>query len=169
MDNTYIKLFRSIKDWRYKTDPNMVALWVEILVQANRFEHKYKDDLFEVGSFPTSLQELSRNTGLTIQQVRTGLRRLNGEEITCESTNKGTKIYVVKYAEFQGCDDDDNKQTNTQSTRNQHTTNNSIRKKESKKGINRYNNDSLPTYDTSGNATLSTEEELELLGLLGRA
>ena len=169
MDNTYIKLFRSIKDWRYKTDPNMVALWVEILIQANRFEHKYKEDMFEVGSFPTSLQELSRNTGLTIQQVRTGLRRLNGEEITCESTNKGTKICVVKYAEFQGCDDDNNTQINTQSTRNQHTANNSIRKKESKKGRNIYNDDSLPVYDASNNETISMEEELELLGLMGRA
>lgn len=147
----------------------MVALWVEILLQANRFEHQWREETFEVGSFPTSLQELAQNTGLSIQQVRTGLRRLNGQEITCESTNKGTKIFVVKYAEFQGCDDDDNTQINKQSTRNQHAINNSIRKKESKKGINRYNNDSLPIYDTSINTSMSQEEELELLGLMGKA
>ena len=176
MDNTYIKLFRSIKDWRYKTDPNMVALWVEILVQANRFEHKYREDTFEVGSFPTSLQELSKNTGLTIQQVRTGLRRLNGEEITCQSTKKGTKISVVKYAEFQGVDEGTNTDSNNQSTHHQHTGNKVAthnqqllkkeRKEESKKGNIL---DALPVYDSSNNIIMSQEDELELLGLMGKA
>lgn len=174
MDNTYIKLFRSLKDWRYKTEPNMVALWVEILIQANRFERKWKGETFEAGSFPTSLKELSRATGLTIQQVRTGLKRLDGEEITITSTNQGTKIYVVKYGEFQGCDDDDNTQNNKQSTHEQHTNNTRItheqqlykkeRKEERKKEIDNY-----PIYDSSKNVNMSYEEELELLNLMGKA
>lgn len=167
MDGTYIKLFRDIKDWRYKQDPNMVALWVEILIQANRYDRMYKEDMFEAGSFPTSLKRLSENTGLSIQQVRTGLKRLNGEEITCTSTNKGMKIYVVKFAQFQGFDEGANTQINTQSTRNQHATNNSIRKKESKKGRKDIYN--IPLYDDSLNKVMSEEEELELLNLMGRA
>lgn len=163
----YIKLFRQLKDWRYKTDPNMVALWVEILLQANRFDKEYKNEVFEVGSFPTSLKKLSEETGLSIQQVRTGLKRLNGKEITCQSTSEGTKICVVKYAEFQGCDDGINTPTNTRSTHYQQTINNSIRKKERKKGKDIY--DSIPIYDSSCNPNISSEEEMELLGLMGRA
>lgn len=167
MDNGYIKLFRSIKNWRYKKDPVMVALWMEILLQANRFDHEWRDEMFETGSFPTSLKELADNTGLSIQQVRTGLRRLNGKEITCESTNKGTKISVLKYGFYQGCQEDANTQINTQSTRNQHAINNSIKKEEGKKGRNIYN--SIPVYDDSLNRVMDKEEELELLNLMGKA
>ena len=116
----------------------MVALWIEILLQANVYENEWHGVKYECGSFPTSIKKLSESTGITVQQVRTCLKRLKStNEITIESTSLGTKISIVKWAEYQGLDSNsnklDNKPSNKRSTNDQQTINNTIRKKESNK------------------------------------
>ena len=165
----YIKLDRSLLKWEWKDDPYMVALWIEILLQANWEDRRWHGNEYEKGSFPTSVQKLAKGTGLTVQQTRTCLNRLKStNEITIESTKAGTKIKVVKWAEYQGFDPDINKQINIQSnkrlTNDQQTANNTIRNKEIKEGKNIYN--SLPSYDPSKNKIMSEEEENELLELM---
>ena len=116
----------------------MVALWIEILLQANYYDSEWHGKQYECGSFPTSIAKLSEATGLTTQQVRTCLNRLKStSEITIESTSQGTKIKVVKWAEYQGSDSKSNKQnnkrSNKRSTSDQQAINNTIRNKERKK------------------------------------
>ena len=133
MSNGYIKLDRRLLDWEWKDDPNMVALWIEILLQANFKEHNYHGDYFEPGTFPTSVEKLSRATGLTVRQVRTCLERLKKtKELTIESTNKGTKICVVKWAQYQGQYPESDKQNDKRTTNERQAIDNSLRKKESK-------------------------------------
>ena len=140
----YIKLDRGLKNWEWKDKPNMVALWIEILLQANYYDSKWHGKVYEAGSFPTSIAKLSTSTGLTAQQIRTCLNRLKStNEITIESTSHGTKICVTKWADYQCCGDDNNKQNNkqvnNQLTSNQQTNNNTIRKKEGNKEKNKDN------------------------------
>ena len=165
---SFIKLSRKLLSWGWKDDPNMVALWIEILLQANWYDTEWHGRKYEKGSFPTSIAKLAENTGLSVQTVRTCLNRLKStNEITIEATKAGTKISVVKYSLYQGYDDDANKATNKVSnnhlTNDQQTANNTIRKKERKKYKNIY------IYDSSENKNVSEEEEQELLELMGRA
>ena len=169
----FIKLSRKLLKWEWKDDPNTMALWINILLNANWEDRSWHGKSYERGSFPTSIGKLARETGLTIQQTRTCLNRLKStNEITIESTNVGTKIKVVKWAEYQCYDDNSNKRFNTpsnnQSTNDQQTANNTIRNIRNKELKNIYN--SVPVYDPSINETMSKEEEEELLELMkGRA
>lgn len=137
----YIKLDRKLLNWEWADDPNTIALWIHILLQANWEDRSWHGQTFERGSFPTSVAKLAKGTGLSIQQTRTCLDRLKStNEITIRATNKGTKIIVEKWEEYQCSDglsnEQDNKRNNKQSTSNQQTKqqaiNNSLRKKEEK-------------------------------------
>ena len=119
---SYIKLDRAIKNWRYKTKPEYVALWLEILISANWESKKWFEEELSVGEFITSREHLAESTGLSVQQVRTILKKLDNEEIIVKSTNKYTKISVIKWEEYQ-CYEENQPTTNQQLTNNQPTTN----------------------------------------------
>ena len=126
MNEGYIMLHRAIKDWRYKNKPNFVALWIEILIEANWKKKRWQDVELNEGEFITSRQHLSQNTGLTEMQVRSILNKLNGEEITIKTTNKFTQIKVNKWLDYQCCDDENNQDFNQQITNKQPTNNQQI-------------------------------------------
>jgi len=112
---SYIKLDRKMLEWEWRDYPEMVALWVYILLKANYKANKWHGEEFPEGTFPTSLDRLSADTGLSVRTVRTCLERLNESgEISIESTKKGTKIKVTKWADFQGSTDDYDMATDTQ-------------------------------------------------------
>lgn len=160
---SFIKLDRKILSWEWKDDPHMVALWIEILLQANYAESRWHGEVYEKGSFPTSIEKLAKATGLTQSQVRTCLKKLKmTNEIAISSTNKGTKICVVKWAFYQGCDDDDDKQNRKQVSKQ--IANKSQHLKKEKKERNQ--EDILPVYDPSQNKTMTQEQEEELLELM---
>lgn len=123
----YIKLDRAIENWRYKTKPNYVALWVELLLRANHSAKKWNDIVIERGQFVTSYESLQKGTGLSLQQIRTIFNKLKEEEITIKTTNKYSLITIVNYDKYQGEITTTNKQTNNQEdeilTNNQQTTN----------------------------------------------
>lgn len=115
---SYIKLDRKLLKWEWIEDPNVVALWIFVLLNANYKAVTWRNATYEPGSFPTSLQKLAVGTGMSVQQIRTALKKLQStSEITCETTNQGMKIIVQKWAEYQGCDDDNNTQTTLEPTR----------------------------------------------------
>lgn len=123
---SYIRIDRALQNWRYKTKPEYVALWVEILLSANWEEKTWMDIKVKRGEFITSLEHLSERTGLSVQQVRTILKHLISNEIDVKSTNKYTLIRVLKYSKYQ---DNNRKLTNNQQTTNkQLTTTNKLNK-----------------------------------------
>lgn len=144
MNNGYIKLDRALFDWRYATKPNYVALWIHILLKANHKSKEWENITIQRGQLVTSLESLSKGTGISVQTVRTILKRLNGEELTYKSTNRYTLITILKYDEYQSSDDDTNKQINNQLTNNQQTTNkqlttnNNVKKDKNDKNIYTY-------------------------------
>lgn len=122
-ENGYIKLHRSIVNWGWWSCPNTAHLFVHCLLKAN-FEDKIWQGIeIKRGSFVTSLEILSKETGLTVQEVRTALKHLiSTNEITNKSTSKNRIITVVKYNEYQ----DNNNQSNKQVTNEQQTDNKQI-------------------------------------------
>ena len=94
---SYIKLDRKLLRWEWKDDPKMVALWIEILLQANWCENEYHGKTYEIGSFPTSYRKLAKATGLTVKEVRTCLGSLErAHQVALERAHDGTKIKVIK-------------------------------------------------------------------------
>ena len=128
---TYVNLFRKFTEWEWYKDVPVKTLFLHCLIRANYRAQKYKGRTIERGSFVTSRKNLSLETGLTEQQVRTALGKLvDTKEITRKTTNKETVISVVNYDKYQpnrlSKDQSINQQDNQQATNEQPTNNQQI-------------------------------------------
>lgn len=153
---SYIKLDRALRGWRYKDKPEYVALWVDLLLNANWEEKQWHDITVHRGELITSYANLAKNTGLSVQNVRTIIGNLLAQELTCKSTNKYTLINIIKWEEYQ-CEEE--KPTSTL-TNNQQTTNKQLTTTKEYKEYKNIKNNILPIYDTSINPP-SNEERFE--------
>lgn len=128
MNTGYIKLSRKLRDWRWYGTPNMVAVWVELLLRAKFEDGYYNGKLIKKGCAVYGREELAKKLGLKPQQIRTCINRLKStNEITTESTNKFTIVTIVKWEEYQYILKDDNQQNNQQANHqltNKQPTNN---------------------------------------------
>lgn len=101
----WIKLHRSMLDWEWYDDFNTCRLFVHCLLKANHKEKKWKGISIPRGSFFTSLDSLSNETGLSKRQIRTSLDKLflTGE-LTGSKHPRGRMIAVSGYDLFQDSD-----------------------------------------------------------------
>lgn len=139
MTGGFIVIHRKLFDWEWYGQPEMTALWLHLLLSANWEDKTWRGHLIERGSFVTTLSSLSRETGLSIQQVRTGLKKLQSStQINIQTTHEATKITICNYESYQSEQILDNTPNNTQPTREAtHTEqNNNITSKEEKSGTN---------------------------------
>lgn len=120
----WIKLHSKLTEWEWASRPEVLALWIHILLRANFKEKRWEGKVIPRGSFITGRKALAEATGLTEQQVRSGLTRLaSTNEIDIKSTNRYTIITVCKYDDYQVLENEDNQQTtNEQPTNNQQIT-----------------------------------------------
>lgn len=99
----YIKLYRKFVDCSWYRNANAKALFVHLLLTA-----EYKDGYIngvwvQRGQVLTTLPELSQQTGLTAQNLRTALKFLKNEKNITEClTGKQRLITVVNYEDYQG-------------------------------------------------------------------
>jgi uncharacterized phage protein (TIGR02220 family) len=124
MNIGWIKLHRQFKDWEWYNKSEMVHLFIHCLIKSNFKEGNFQGIEVEKGSFITSLKHLSDETNISIQTIRTCLKKLQlTKEIDVKSTNKLTKITICKYDSYQFESDEANKQlTNNQQTTNKQLT-----------------------------------------------
>lgn len=144
----YLKIFRKMVFWEWYTDVNTKVLFLHCLIMANWKPGRWKGISYERGQFITSLESLSKETGLTVQQVRTSLQHLIATgELTSKSTNKNRIITVVSFDRYQGEQQAEwqanNKQNNKQSTSNQQATNNRYKNIKNNKKV-KNNKDAFP-------------------------
>lgn len=124
----WIKIHRQILDWEWYSDNNAFRVFMHLILKANHKEKRYKGIELKSGSVITSRDILAFETGLSVQQIRTALDKLKStNEITIETSSKGTIIQVVKYEKYQLST---NETTNEQPTNNQQVTTNKNDKKE---------------------------------------
>ena len=138
----HIKLYRQMIDWEWFTDPKTAHFWVYLLLRANWRDGRFRGIEVKRGQLLMSLQDMAKETGLSVQNVRTAINRLKStRQVTCQSTRYGMLISIVKYDNFQILEDDTNTQTNTPSnnelTRNQHATNTQLTTNEEYKEVNK--------------------------------
>lgn len=149
--NGYIKLHRSIMDWRWYDDPNTFRMFVHLLLKANHAAKDWRTIKVERGQVVTSRSRLARELNLTEQNVRTALDHLVlTKEVTMESTKTYTLINVINWDKYQCASTEGNQLsnqlsnqelTNDQPTGNQQVTTNKNDKKNKKD-----KNDKKDTY-----------------------
>jgi hypothetical protein len=105
MAEGWIKLHRQLIDSEWFTDVNTNHLFMYCLIRANHKDAKWQGLDIGRGQFVTSLDSLSKATGLTVRQIRTSLKKLiTTSNLTSNSTNKYRLITVTNYDTYQ--DDD---------------------------------------------------------------
>jgi len=130
MSNGWIKIHRQILDWEWYDEPNVMRLFLHLLLKANHKDKSYRGTLIKKGMLLTGRDLLAKETGLSIQQIRTAINKLKStNEITIKTNKQGSVIEVVKYAEYQILT---NVVTNKQPDSNQQLTTNKNVKKEKK-------------------------------------
>ena len=121
----WLKLYRKILDWEWADDPNMVALYVRLLCMASRTDCNWHGIDVSRGQIITSLAQLNMKSGISIQKLRTCLKRLEKSgEITSRSTNQYRLITLCNYDTYQSEKKPANKRSNKQSTSEQQASNN---------------------------------------------
>lgn len=126
-DNEYIKLNRKIISWEWYLNINVKTLFIHCLLKANWKDGKFEGKEVKRGSFVTSLDKLKTETGLSIQQIRTALDKLQSTgEITSKSYSKYRIITVINYEQYQADNKQNNKQDNKQVTSNQQASNKQV-------------------------------------------
>ncbi len=127
----WIQLHRSLQKWEWYTDVNTCHLFLHLLLSANHKQTKWRGQTIKVGQLMTGRKILSTETGLTEQQIRTCLKRLEStSEITITKYNKYSIITVTNWNQYQ--------QKNDKSTSNQPATN---QQPTTSNNINNINND----------------------------
>ena len=101
-DNSWIKLPRNFVNWSWYHDANMVQLYLYLLLNANVYDVKYNDITIKRGECLVSLNHLSKETGISLQKLRTGLTRLQRtKEIEYKKLQNGRIIVLVDFNKFQ--------------------------------------------------------------------
>ena len=102
VDNSWIKLPRNFVNWSWYHDANMVQLYLYLLLNANVYDVKYNDITIKRGECLVSLNHLSKETGISLQKLRTGLARLQRtKEIEYKKLQNGRIIVLVEFNKFQ--------------------------------------------------------------------
>lgn len=108
--NGFVKIYRSFLEWEWWDDKNTFRLFMTILLLANWKDKKWHGKVIPRGSFWTSLESLSKKSGLTLKQTRTSLNKLIATgEVASKGANDGRLITVVNYDFYQS---DDGKRAN---------------------------------------------------------
>ena len=97
----YIYLFKSIRNWRYAKEPFTRLVFEELLLTANYQDEEFiytdmddkgkeKKILIKRGQVTTSIRQIAESTGISLQSVRTALKKL-------QSTQEIIKHELPKY------------------------------------------------------------------------
>ena len=124
----WITLHRKFLTWEWFDKPEMVQLFIWLLLNANYTDKKWQGQVIKRGQILTTTPKIMEALRLTEQQTRTCIGRLKSTgEITCKSTNKYTIITICNYDRYQddnfASNGQNNGQTNTPATDKQRTNN----------------------------------------------
>ena len=102
----WIKLQREYTQWQWFTCVNVAHLFTYLLLTVNHKENCWMGNIVKPGQTITSYQQLANATGLSVQNVRTALKKLiKTGDITVKTTNKFTIISVVEWEKYQEKED----------------------------------------------------------------
>jgi uncharacterized phage protein (TIGR02220 family) len=122
----WIKIHRKFLDWEWFNKSEAVHLFMYLLLKANHKDGQWQGIDVCKGQFITSFGRISTDTGISLQTIRTLLKKFEKtNEINIQTTNKFSVITICKYEDYQTEEIETNKQlTNKQQTTNKQLTTN---------------------------------------------
>lgn len=134
MISDFIVLHRKFMNWEWASSPNMVTVFLHCLLKANYKDGRFQGVEVPRGTFVMSQEGFSSECGLTRQQLRTALKKLESTgEISQKTTSRFTLITVCNYCKYQDYQPADNQQiTNEQPADNQQITTRETKKQRNK-------------------------------------
>lgn len=143
----WVKLHRRLKETSFYKRSVVVHLFIHLLLSANQEKKKFYWNGEEIEVLPgqliTGREELSKQTGISPQSIRTAMMVLKSTStLTIKSTNRFSLITISKWHEYQGgvTSKSTSNLTNNQPTTNQQLTTN----KNNKNDKNEKNNTLAP-------------------------
>lgn len=157
----WVKLFRKLTEWEWYKDKNVKILFLHLLLTANYEDKEWKGEIIKKGQLVTSRDKLSKELGLSDQELRTALRKLKSTgEISIKTTNKYTIITIENWDKFQEKKQVDEQPTNNQQN-NQQTTSNATNELTSKKDDESLGNSDVEETEKEKETNKTTNEETE--------
>ena len=122
----FIQLHRQLLNWGWYSDIPVRLTFLHLLIIANWEPKEWKGIMIKRGQVIVGRKKLSKEIGISEQQLRTSLLKLKStQEITIKSTNKFSVVTIVKYNDYQDMKKKStNKKPDKQPTINQQSTNN---------------------------------------------
>lgn len=100
--DTFIKLYRKFTEWEWYSDISTSRLFLHLILTVNWTDKKWQGICIERGSRVASYQVLSTETGLSVKQARTAIKKLQSTgEVAIKSTNKYSVFTVKNYDLYQ--------------------------------------------------------------------
>lgn len=121
-----MKLYYSLLDWEWIRCPEMVCLWINLLLRASNSTRREKGMTIRRGQVVASRSQLAKQCGISEQSVRTCITRLiSAKQITVSSTKQATIITICKFDKYQQSPptNQPSNQPSNQPTFNQRSTN----------------------------------------------
>lgn len=120
----FIMLHRDLLDWEWYQSSETSRVFIHLILRANYLDKKWQGTEVKRGQLITSNNHLSNELSLSIQKVRTALKRLESSGyITRQTTNKFTLITIVNYNGRQSSKAMSNSQKTPQKINRTHTSN----------------------------------------------
>lgn len=114
----WIKLYKKLLNWEWFGDSNVVHIFIYLLLSANYDKNQWRGVEVGRGQLIVSLNGISAVTGLSHQQIRTALAKLERSgEINKESNKLYTLITVLNYEDYQDEPIESNKESNIETTK----------------------------------------------------
>ena len=124
-DNGFVKLSKQVLEWQWYNDPNVARLYFHILLKANFKENNWRGIEIKIGEFVTSIDKLHVELNISIQTIRTALKKLERTGyIQLRPTNQFTLIKLLDSDVFTKEFFISNKPISNLKTIHQHSNNN---------------------------------------------
>lgn len=113
MEGGYIALHRKLLEWEWYDDIFVCRVFIHCLLKANHKDKMWRGILVRRGQFVSSTGKLADQTGLSVQNIKTVVKKLKStNELTSEGSSQHTVYTVINYDYYQS----PNQRTNQQST-----------------------------------------------------
>ena len=93
--NGFIKLYRKVLDWGYFEDSHMVHMLVYMLLSSSFKDQKYRGVEIKKGQILTSLGVIHRKTNMSLQTIRTCLKKMERDGIIEQKTTKEWRLITI--------------------------------------------------------------------------
>ncbi|MCR1025754.1 hypothetical protein NQT66_13105 [Cellulophaga baltica] len=118
----YVMLHRDILEWEWYESPNVMRVFLHLILKANFTDKKWQGRLVKRGQLITSINHLASDLAISSQQVRTSLEKLDvSGSIKIKATNRYTLVTIVKYGDWQSSSAIANKPNNNPITNKKQT------------------------------------------------